>query len=155
MPTYVLHSDDPSADGARPVREAMLVLQSYLSDQRILESLDLSLAEAYANAARHAYPEGTGPVDVVLEVYPGQEVVLEVADWGVGMPTMPEPDPECCVLPGPASEGGRGIFIINQCCDRVTLHSDGGRHAIRMRLAVPEQFWRPGTLGTDSKKPSL
>ena len=145
MPIYVLHSDDAVADGAKPVREAMFVLQGYIKDQKILEAMDLSLTEAYGNAARHAYPQGTGPVDVVLEVDPGREVILEVADWGKGLTGIDCVNPDSCTLPGPGSEGGRGFYLINQSCDRVTMHTDKGRHAVRMALAVPKRSWRAKT----------
>ena len=58
------------------------------------------------------------------------EVVVEVVDTGRGIGEPPES------LPDEMSSHGRGLFLIRSMMTSVVSRSRGGRHALRMKLAI-------------------
>ncbi len=122
-----------------PVRNAMLRIQQFVADEEAVQELDLALTEACANVARHAYPpDRPGPVEVTVEIRPGRTVALEVADHGKGALS----DETRCLLPEPDSDHGRGLYIMSRCCDRLTIHSKGGRNSVRMVRDLGPDAWK-------------
>src|SRR5438067_13227184 len=60
--------------------------------EETLGDLKLALTEACTNSVRHAYPDGTGVVEIVYELQPDR-LVIEVADNGRGF-EAPGADPD-------------------------------------------------------------
>jgi serine/threonine-protein kinase RsbW len=104
-------------DGLPLARQALRALGlSAGADYDSLHDAELALTEACANAVLHAYPTGSGVIDVSIEVRDGCLRVV-VRDQGRGMP-------ERCPPPLPA--GGLGLKVIEAIARRVEIRSGPG-----------------------------
>ena len=88
----------------------------------------LALTEACSNAVRHAYPNGTGVVEIVYELRPDR-LVIEVADAGAGFDAPPPTEPR-----DELAEGGLGIAIIRAIADELEIDSRDGGRGSRLRF---------------------
>jgi anti-sigma regulatory factor (Ser/Thr protein kinase) len=91
-----------------------------------VEDVKIAVSEAVGNAIVHAYRGGkAGVVRVFARKHRGQ-LLVTVADDGVGM------------TPNPQSRGLRiGIPLITKLCDDVRFSSDEGGTTVSMSFAVP------------------
>jgi serine/threonine-protein kinase RsbW len=92
-----------------------------LTDEEI-HGIQLSLQEACINVVRHAHRnDPTKPL--VIGILPGPDrLVIEIEDFGPGLPETPPPDPN----PEAPREGGYGLFIMRETMDEVrSVHRDG------------------------------
>jgi serine/threonine-protein kinase RsbW len=88
-------------------------------DPAKLDCLQIALAEALVNIARHGYHGEEGIIDVTFEVGPAVTVVLR--DRGVPIPAAafePHPEPDEETIPD-LDESGRGMALIQNCCDGI------------------------------------
>jgi serine/threonine-protein kinase RsbW len=96
---------------------------------------ELAVVEAVNNAIEHAYAEGSGPVEVSVEISP-DEVVVVVTDCGKpgdaakinARPVEPE-----VVDREHLSEGGRGLAIIHGVFDEVEFSTSDSHNSLRLR----------------------
>jgi len=96
--------------------------------QETLADLKLALTEACSNSVRHAYPGGSGVVEIVYELR-ADRLVIEVADDGEGF------DPnEQAGAGDELAEGGLGIAIIRSLADELEIDSREGRRGSRLRF---------------------
>lgn len=88
------------------------------------DTVILAVHEAMVNAQRHA-----GGVTGATVRIDGDAVEVEVRDRGRGfvVPTSP-------VMPDPAAERGRGLFLIRCLADRADVTSSGGEHCLHLRF---------------------
>lgn len=107
-----------------PVRRAVseLAIANGFGDRA--SDLTLALDELLANAREHGRP----PIHV--ETWYDGRIVLEVTDRGseapVKLPTA---------LPGAAGDGGRGLWIIRQIADHVTISQSQEGTTVRVELS--------------------
>jgi anti-sigma regulatory factor (Ser/Thr protein kinase) len=97
-----------------------------LSEERAID-LVLAVSEVAANTLRHAGSPGT--LDIVVDE---DEIICQVRDKGI----ITDP------LAGrrrPADDamGGHGLWLVNQVCDQVELHSGESGTAIRLHMKLP------------------
>ena len=80
----------------------------------------IAVGEVAANTVRHA--RSAGSMEIWLD---GGELVCEIRDAGVITDPLVGRQP-----PPPEANGGHGLWLVHQICDRVELHSDenGDRH---------------------------
>ena len=102
--------------------------------QETIADLKLALTEACSNSVRHAYPEGSGTVEIVYELQ-RDRLVIEVADDGEGF------DPGThAANEGELAEGGLGIAIIRSVADELEIgtreHGRGSRLRFVKLLAL-------------------
>jgi anti-sigma regulatory factor (Ser/Thr protein kinase) len=90
--------------------------------------LVVAMNEAATNAIRHGGGRGR------LAITRSRSDVLEisVSDEGAGLP-----DGLNDLRPGPAAVGGRGLWLMRECCDDVVL--DSGPHGTTVRLHMALQ----------------
>jgi anti-sigma regulatory factor (Ser/Thr protein kinase) len=94
-----------------------------LCDARAMD-LVIAVSEVAANTVQHARSAGT------LDIwYDAHEIICQVKDAGTIRDPLagtrtPEPD----------ALAGYGLWIINQVCDKVDLHSDESGTVIRMHM---------------------
>jgi serine/threonine-protein kinase RsbW len=81
--------------------------------------LELAVAEAVANCARHAY-DGTAnqPIHVAASIE-DDRLLISVSDSGKPAALDLEHAAEAAALPPELQEGGRGLFLICSLMDRV------------------------------------
>lgn len=103
---------------------AEYALQAGVSED-YLDRIRLAVSEAVTNSVRHAYPQATGPVQVMATAMDAEFWIL-VADEGCGH-QVPSDDPGL----------GWGLPLIAQACDYFVLaeRSEGGTEAT-MRFDV-------------------
>jgi anti-sigma regulatory factor (Ser/Thr protein kinase) len=97
-----------------------------LPEDRIVDFV-IAVSEVAGNTVRHAHSPGS--MDIWVE---DRDLVCEVRDAGVIT------DPLAGSQPPPAgASGGHGLWLINQVCDRVELHSDADGTVIRLHMLLP------------------
>ncbi len=96
-----------------------------LPESEIAE-IQICLQEALINVVRHAHRNDRS-IPLVLSIIPSKDrLVLEVEDYGKGLPEVPPPDPD----PENPREGGYGLFIIRQTMDEVRSEFRDGKHVL-------------------------
>lgn len=116
----------------------MLLADLAIADEQIAD-IAMVLSEATGNVVRHAYPHASQSYRVTLTVY-SDRVWLRVADTGCGFAVAPRPAPEAGQL------GGRGLWLIEQLADALTLSTlPGGGCVLEAAffLALPPQLHGP------------
>jgi anti-sigma regulatory factor (Ser/Thr protein kinase) len=93
-----------------------------------VEDLKIALSEACANAICHGSPHGAGNQFHVTCFLSNEELVMEVRDEGAGF------SPAClCPVPDDYCPSGRGIFLMEQFCDRLEVEpGPPGGTAVRL-----------------------
>ena len=101
-------------------------IQAGLSEARAID-LTLAVSEVAANTVKHARSPGS------LNIwYDTKEIVCQVHDEGVITdPLAGRREPSLDAL------GGHGLWIVNQVCDRVEIHSDETGTTIRLHMNLP------------------
>jgi anti-sigma regulatory factor (Ser/Thr protein kinase) len=96
-----------------------------LPDDRVVDFV-IAVSEVAGNTVRHAQSPGA------LEIWSDEdELVCEIRDAGVIADPLAGTRP-----PPPDSDGGHGLWLVYQVCDRVDLRSDGGGTVIRMHMSL-------------------
>lgn len=87
----------------------------------------IAVSEIVANTVRHARSPGS------MEIWSTErEVICEIRDAGVIADPLAGRRP-----PPPGANGGHGLWLVHQVCDRVDLHSDGDGTRIRLHMSLP------------------
>jgi len=113
-----------------PVRDAVHDLAERAGFGKRADDLALAIDELIANAQEH----GAAPIRVVAEADAGTGVRVEVCDSGSGF-DWSEAVREHPPLPD--SRRGRGLWIVRQLVDRVTVERDGNE-ATRIRVDLEQ-----------------
>jgi anti-sigma regulatory factor (Ser/Thr protein kinase) len=96
-----------------------------LPDDRVVDFV-IAVSEVAGNTVRHAKSPGT------IEIWSDDdEIVCEIRDAGVIA------DPLAGSSPPPSdANGGHGLWLVHQVCDRVDLHSDKNGTVIRLYMSL-------------------
>jgi len=107
------------------------VEEAGLSPERRMD-LAVAMAEALSNAAVHGNKLRPGShVAIKVEVVPGREASVEVADSGTGFDAATLHDPtDASNLLAP---GGRGVFLMRRLVDRLDIEPPGNRIRLTVR----------------------
>jgi anti-sigma regulatory factor (Ser/Thr protein kinase) len=96
-----------------------------LPDERVVDFV-IAISEVAGNTVRHARSPGS------MEIWSdGTEIVCEMRDGGVIADPLAGRRP-----PAPDANGGHGLWLVHQVCDRVYLRSDRGGTVIRMHMSL-------------------
>jgi anti-sigma regulatory factor (Ser/Thr protein kinase) len=97
-----------------------------LAEDRIVDFV-IAVSEIAANTVRHARTQGS------IEIWSDAgEIICEMRDGGVIT------DPTAGLVPPAAdANGGHGLWLVHQICDRVELQSDKNGTTIRLHMALP------------------
>lgn len=93
-------------------------------DPAKLDCLQIALAEALVNIAKHGYHGQEGIIDVTFEV--GSAVTVTLRDTGVPIPSAAfdrQPDPGDDAVTD-LTETGRGMALIQNCCDGIDYRTN-------------------------------
>lgn len=97
-----------------------------LPDDRVVDFV-IAISEVAGNTVRHAKTPGT------MEIWSDAgEIVCEIRDGGVITDPLVGSS-----LPPPDANGGHGLWLVHQVCDRVDVRSDSGGTVIRMHMSLP------------------
>ena len=98
-----------------------------LSAERVVDFV-IAVSEITANTVRHARSPGS------MEIWTEDgEIVCEIRDNGVIL----NPQLAGSQAPPAGANGGHGLWLVHQVCDRVELHSDQGGTVIRLHMSLP------------------
>jgi anti-sigma regulatory factor (Ser/Thr protein kinase) len=117
-----------------------LARRAGLAEDRIVDFV-IAVSEIAANTVRHARTQGS------MEIWSeAGEIVCEMRDGGV----IADPASAGRLPPSADANGGHGLWLARQICDRMDLHSDGNGTIIRLHMALPPRQARdsPGPSGT-------
>ena len=97
-----------------------------LAEDRIVDFV-IAVSEIAANTVRHARTQGS------IEIWSDAgEIICEMRDGGVIT------DPEAGRAPPAAdANGGHGLWLVHQICDRVDLRSGEDGTVIRLHMSLP------------------
>jgi anti-sigma regulatory factor (Ser/Thr protein kinase) len=119
---YFVYTDNLSEVRALAEEEAK---RAGLAAERVVDFV-IAVGEIVANTVQHARSEGS--ISIWTEA---GEIVCEIRDKGVIT------DPLAGSGPPPAdSNGGYGLWLVYQVCDRVEVHSDGDGTVIRLHMTL-------------------
>lgn len=94
-----------------------------LPDERVVDFV-IAVSEVAGNTVRHAKSPGS------MQIWSDdRQVVCEIRDAGVITDPLAGSAP-----PPPDADGGHGLWLVNQVCDRVELQSDADGTVIRMYM---------------------
>lgn len=98
-----------------------------LAEDRIVDFV-IAVSEIAANTVRHARTQGS------IEIWSDAgEIICEMRDGGVIT------DPAVGTVPPAAdANGGHGLWLVHQICDRVDLRSGENGTVIRLHMSLPE-----------------
>ncbi len=123
--------------GDMATRAVLVDIVEKLTDAGIsvedLATIELILAEALNNVVEHAYAEGPGTVELLIEMR-RRGLQCQIVDTGRPMPTGDAPDPPLPEIKPPVDipEGGFGWHIIRCLTTDLTYHRDGTRNTLSM-----------------------
>ena len=113
--------------------------QAGLAEDRVTDFV-IAVSEVAANTVRHARSAGS------MEIWcDAGEIICEIHDSGVITDPMAGRRP-----PAAGANGGHGLWLIYQICDKVELHSNSNGTTIRLHMALPP----PGPRARDSPGPN-
>ena len=96
-----------------------------LPDDRVVDFV-IAVSEVAGNTVRHA--QSPGSIEIWLD---GSGIVCEIRDRGFIA------DPLAGSRPPPEdSNGGHGLWLVHQVCDRVDLRSDKNGTVVRMYMSL-------------------
>jgi anti-sigma regulatory factor (Ser/Thr protein kinase) len=96
-----------------------------LPEDRITDFV-IAVAEVAGNTVRHA--RSAGSMEIWLA---GGELICEIRDAGVIRDPLVGSRP-----PPPEANGGHGLWLVHQICDRVDLRSDETGTVIRLHMRL-------------------
>jgi len=103
-------------------------IQAGLTEARAID-LTLAVSEVAANTVKHARSPGS------LNIwYDTKEIVCQVHDEGVITDPLAGRR-----TPSLDAQGGHGLWIVNQVCDRVDIQSDETGTTIRLHMNLPQR----------------
>jgi anti-sigma regulatory factor (Ser/Thr protein kinase) len=116
-------------------REAVRHALRNLADPLLIDLIELAIGEACANAVEHGSPHGERSEFLLRCLFSDEtHLVFEVEDEGADFAVSDLP---LHTIPDLYSEGGRGLFLINQIMDHVAIHRTEIGLSVRMTKAVP------------------
>jgi serine/threonine-protein kinase RsbW len=118
-------------------------LQMHCADAELVADVVLCLEEACTNVIRHS---GASEAMQVALRFTDDALVCKVRDYGRGF-DIDEFDPEA--VPDPLAGDGRGLFIISQIMDELSLRFDGGLEVHMVKRAVPRCVAQGPNTGSD------
>ncbi len=96
-----------------------------LLDERVVDFV-IAVSEVAGNTVRHAKSPGS------MEIWSdADEIVCEIRDAGVIADPLAGAHP-----PPPDANGGHGLWLVQQVCDRVDLNSGQSGTVIRMHMSL-------------------
>ena len=108
-------------------------LRLHCADQDLVSDVVLCLEEACTNAIRHSGTSDEMQVELRFE---GDQLLCQVSDHGKGFDVAAF-DPEAA--PDVLATGGRGLYIIGQLMDEMSLRLDGGLEVHMLKRGVPSR----------------
>jgi anti-sigma regulatory factor (Ser/Thr protein kinase) len=98
-----------------------------LAEDRIVDFV-IAVSEIAANTVRHARTEGS------MEIWSeAGEIICEMRDGGV----IADPGAAGRLPPTADANGGHGLWLVRQICDRVELRSGKNGTTIRLHMSLP------------------
>jgi anti-sigma regulatory factor (Ser/Thr protein kinase) len=100
-----------------------------LNDKRAID-LVIAVGEVAANTVQHARTAGT------LDIWQGAgEIICQITDAGfISDPLAGSREPT------PGATEGYGLWMVNQVCDKVDIHSDASGTVIRMHMNLKDSL---------------
>jgi anti-sigma regulatory factor (Ser/Thr protein kinase) len=112
-------------------RALRLVLGELAVAAKRADDIELAISEATGNVVRHAFAHPGHQYQVTLEFF-ADSVRLRVEDDGIGFLRAAVPDPDLEQL------GGRGLWLIEQLADAVTVDAlPGGGCRLQAEFTLP------------------
>ena len=108
-------------------------LRLHCADEELVDDVVLCLEEACTNAIRHS---GASEEMQITLRFEGDELRCQVSDHGKGF-DVEAFDPEA--VPDLLAPGGRGLYIISQLMDEMSLRLDGGLEVHMRKRGVPSR----------------
>jgi anti-sigma regulatory factor (Ser/Thr protein kinase) len=88
-------------------------------------NLTLAVTEAASNVIKHG--GGTGQFELIQD--DGRALIAHISDHGPGMPADPP-----AALPPPEQTSGRGLYLIQQSCDRVDYRTGPSGTTVHLEM---------------------
>jgi serine/threonine-protein kinase RsbW len=98
-------------------------LKHFQADPSTLYKIQLAVDEASTNVINYAYPGGTGPLTITLEMA-GEDIIINIRDKGKSFDPTTVPPPDVSSGLDDRKIGGLGIYFMNKLMDGVSYSFD-------------------------------
>ena len=92
-----------------------------------LSDIKTAVSEAVTNCIVHAYPDAVGPVELSAEVKGENQLVVTVADKGVGIENLERAMQPMYTTGSPDERAGLGFAVMKTFMDEVKVRSRPGK----------------------------
>ncbi len=92
-----------------------------------LSDIKTAVSEAVTNCIVHAYPDAVGPVELSVEVKGENQLVVTVADKGVGIENLERAMQPMYTTGSPDERAGLGFAVMKTFMDEVKVRSRPGK----------------------------
>jgi anti-sigma regulatory factor (Ser/Thr protein kinase) len=97
-----------------------------LAEDRVVDFV-IAVSEVAGNTVKHARSQGS------MEIWcDAGEIICEIRDGGVITDPLAGQRP-----PAADANGGHGLWLVQQICDQVELHSDDNGTTVRLHMSLP------------------
>ena len=91
-----------------------------------IADIKTAVSEAVTNAIVHAYPDTDGKVSMRLRLLEGDELEIQVRDWGIGIPDVEQARTPLFTT-GSEERSGMGFTIMESFTDSLRVRSAVGK----------------------------
>jgi serine/threonine-protein kinase RsbW len=117
------------------------VLSQFRADAGTVYKIQLAVDEATTNVINYAYPVGTGPLKIVLELA-GEDILVTLMDKGKPFDPTTIPVPDVGADLEERKIGGLGIYFMRKLMDDISYSFDPGEGN---KLTLRKTITRTGT----------
>lgn len=101
-----------------------------LSDT-LINKIDMSAEEIYANIMFYSYPKNSGIIEVTMSKY-SDRVTIKFEDEGIPYDPLKKPDPDITLPPEERPIGGLGIFMVKEMTDEMKYEYINNRNILTL-----------------------
>jgi len=105
-----------------------------LSDT-LINKIDMSAEEIYANIMFYSYPKNSGIIEVTMSKY-SDKVTIKFEDEGVPYNPLEKPDPDITLPPEERPLGGLGIFMVKEMTDNMDYEYKNNRNILTLTFML-------------------
>lgn len=105
-----------------------------LSDT-LINKIDMSAEEIYANIMFYSYPKNSGIIEVTMSKY-NDKVTIKFEDEGVPYNPLEKPDPDITLPPEERPLGGLGIFMVKEMTDNMDYEYKNNRNILTLTFML-------------------
>lgn len=107
------------------------VCDEWMLNSALINKIDMSSEEIYANIMFYSYPKNSGIIEVTMSKYQ-DKVTIKFEDEGIQYNPLKKPDPDITLPPEDRPLGGLGIFMVKEMSDKMEYEYIDNRNTLTL-----------------------